>query len=354
MFIARLVLGLFVSTMGSVVAVAGDQDPAFKVNGKVITMGEVEKEQRGEFYDIEKRKYDIIERMANERYLSEFWAKKAADDKTSTEQARKTYMEKNVKVSSSEVKSMMEKYKDNAQFKAMAKDEQERQIRDFLKSRASSSVESEIIQKAIKSGDLAIVIPQPKEPVYDIKLSDADVTRFGPSNDDIKPMGCDRNNCQVNIVEYSEFQCPFCSKVMPTTKRLLTEYKGKLSWTTRDFPLSFHDRARPAAVAAHCAGDQGKYWHMYAELFSNQSALDDDSLMKYAAKSVSDKAKFEACFKNPGPKHQIIDANMESGMKVGVTGTPAFFINGRRISGAQPYEEFKRIIDDEIRSRKKS
>jgi len=248
---------------------------------------------------------------------------------------------------------MVEKYKDNAQFKALSKDEQERQVKEFLKDRGARSVESDIIQKAMKSGELVINLPQPKEPVYDIKLSDTDVTRFGPGNDDIKPMGCERKACPITIVEYSEFQCPFCSRVVPTTKRILTEYKGKISWTTRDFPLSFHDRARPAAVAAHCAAEQGKFWHMYSEMFANQSALDDESLKKYAAKSVGDKAKWEECFKNPGPKNQLIDANIESGSKVGVTGTPAFFINGRRISGAQPYEEFKRIIDEELGRSKK-
>ena len=334
--------------------IAAESDPAFKVNGKVVTMGEVEKEQKGEFYELDKRKFDMIERMANERYLTSFWEKKAAESKTSLEAARKAHLEKNVKVSSSEVKSMVEKYKDNAQFKGLSKEDQERQVRDFLKDRGGRGVEAEILQKGVKNGDLVISFPQPKEPVYDIKLSDADVTRFGPGNDDIKAMGCDKKSCPITIVEYSEFQCPFCSKVMPTTKRMLTEYKGKLSWTTRDFPLSFHDRARPAAVAAHCAADQGKYWHMYSELFANQGSLDDESLRKYAAKSVGDKAKWEECFKNPGAKYQLIDGNIESGSKVGVTGTPAFFINGRRISGAQPYEEFKRIVDEELGRSKKS
>lgn len=333
---------------------AADSDPAFKVNGKVVTLGEVDKEQKGEFYEIEKRKYDIIERMAHERYLSEFWAKKATESKKSSEAARKDYVDKHVKVSNSEVKAMIEKYKDNPQFTKFSKDEQDKQVRDYLKDRGARNVEFEIIQKALKSGELVINYPQPKEPVYDIKLTDKDITRYGPGNDDIKAMGCDRKACPVTIVEYSEFQCPFCSKVVPTTKRILTEYKGKLSWTTRDFPLSFHDRARPAAVAAHCAAEQGKFWHMYSELFANQQSLDDESLKKYATKVVGDKAKWETCIQNPGPVFQTIDANIESGMKNGVTGTPAFFINGRRISGAQPYEEFKRIIDEELSRTKKS
>ncbi len=181
---------------------AAPTDPAFKVNGQVVTMGDVEKEQKGEFYEIDKRKYDIVERMAHERYLADFWSKKAAEGKTSVEAARKTYLDKNVKVSNSEVTSMVEKYKDNAQFKGLPKEEQQRQVRDFLKDRGARTVEGEIVAKAVKKGDLVIDFPQPKEPVYDIKLTDTDVTRYGPSNDDIKPMGCEKNKCAITIVEY--------------------------------------------------------------------------------------------------------------------------------------------------------
>jgi protein-disulfide isomerase len=347
-------LTLAICAISSGALLSAPSDSAFKVNGKVVTMGEVEQEQKGEFYEIDKRKFDIVERMAHERYLAEFWSKKAAEGKTSVEAAKQTYFDKNVKVSNSEVNDMISKYKDNPQFKVLSKDDQQKQVREFLKANGARKSEGEIIAKAVKKGELTIDFPQPKEPVYDIKLGETDVTRFGPNNDDIKPMGCDKNKCPITIVEYSEFQCPYCSRVIPTTKRILTEYKGRITWTTRDFPLNFHDRARPASIAAHCAADQGKYWHMYAELFANQGALDDESLKKYAAKSVKDKAKWEECFKNPGIKNQLIDANIDSGMKVGVTGTPAFFINGRRISGAQPYEEFKRIIDEELAKSKKS
>lgn len=329
-------------------------EPAFKVYGKTVNMDEVAKEKQGDFYEIEKKKYDMIESMAFERFLQAFWEKKATDAKTSVAEARKAYMEKNTKISDSEVKQMVDKYKDNPQFAKFSKEEQQKQVRDYLRDSSSRKAEMEIIKQAQKSGDLVVNYPEPKEPVFEISLNDKDHTRFGPGVDDIKPMGCDKKSCPITIVEYSEFQCPYCSRAVPAIKRVLTEYRGKISWTVRDFPLSFHDRARPAAVAAHCAGDQGKFWGMYQAMFDNQTELQDEHLKKYAAKVVSDKAKWEECFKNPTAKNPIIDSNMESGMKVGVTGTPAFFINGRRLSGALPYEEFKRVIDEELARRKKS
>jgi protein-disulfide isomerase len=329
-------------------------DPAFKVYGTNVSMDEVSKEKQGDFYEIERKKFDLVESMAHERYLQKFWERNATASKTSVAEARRAYMEKNAKVSEKEVKDMVEKYKSNPQFAKFSKDEQLKQVRDFMRDRASRTVEMDLIKAAMKSGDLVINYPQPKEPVFELTLTDSDHTRFGPGIDDIKTMGCDKKSCPITIVEYSEFQCPYCSRAVPAIKRVLTEYRGKISWTVRDFPLSFHDRARPAAVAAHCAGDQGKFWGMYQEIFDNQTQLQDEHLKKYAAKHVADKAKWETCFKNPTAKYPLIDANMESGMKVGVTGTPAFFINGRRLSGALPYEEFKRVIDEELARRKRS
>jgi protein-disulfide isomerase len=350
-FTAKLCLG-FAGLLMTAQAMAAE--PAFKVYGTTVSMDEVAKDKQGDFYEIERKKFDIVEAMAHERFLQKFWEKKANDSKTSVTDARRAYLEKNAKVSDKEVKEMVDKYKDNPQFAKFSKDEQQKQIRDYLRERESRKIEGDILKAAMKSGDLVINYPQPKEPVFEISLTDTDHTRFGPGVDDTKAMGCDKKSCPITIVEYSEFQCPYCSKAMPAVKRVLTEYRGKVSWTVRDFPLSFHDRARPAAVAAHCAGDQGKFWSLYQAMFDNQTELQDEHLRKYANKVVPDKAKWEECFKNPTAKYSIIDSNMESGMKVGVSGTPAFFINGRRLSGALPFEEFKRVIDEELARRKKS
>jgi protein-disulfide isomerase len=348
---ARLCLGVAAALWAGKTLAA---DPAFRVYGAAVSMDEVAKDKQGDFYEIERKKYDLVESMAHEQYLQKFWEKKATDSKTSVAEARRAYIDKNAKVSEKEVKELVEKYKDNPQFAKFSKDEQQKQVRDYMRDRSSRNIEMDLIKAGIKSGDLVINYPQPKEPVFELSLTDGDHTRFGPGADDTKTMGCDKKSCPITIVEYSEFQCPYCSRAVPAIKRVLTEYRGKISWTVRDFPLSFHDRARPAAVAAHCAGDQGKFWGMYQSIFDNQTDLTDEHLKKYANKIVPDKAKWEECFKNPTAKYPVIDANMESGMKVGVTGTPAFFINGRRLSGALPYEEFKRVIDEELARRKRS
>ena len=178
--------------------------------------------------------------------------------------------------------------------------------------------------------------------------------RYGPEMSDTKPINCKGNDCPVTIVEYSEFQCPFCGKVVPDTKRVMSEYKGKVRWIVRDFPLdSIHARARPAALAAKCSQKQGKYWEYYNKLFDNQRALSDQDLEKYAQEIKLDLAKFKKCLSSDQAEMTaLIDRNFNSGRDFGVTGTPTFFINGRKVSGALGFDEFKRMIDEELAKKK--
>jgi len=108
-----------------------------------------------------------------------------------------------------------------------------------------------------------------------------------------------------------------------------------------------HSRALPAAEAAQCAGDQGKFWEYHDRLFANQQALQDADLKKHAVDLGLDAEKFNACLES-GKHKADIQADMAAGQKAGITGTPAFLVNGRFLSGAQPFESFKAIIDDEI------
>jgi protein-disulfide isomerase len=108
-----------------------------------------------------------------------------------------------------------------------------------------------------------------------------------------------------------------------------------------------HPQARPAAEAANCANAQGKFWEYNAKLFANQSALGDDKLKEYAKEIGLDTAKFDQCLAEK-PFRAAIDKDIADASKVGVNGTPAFFINGRMLSGAQPFEKFKEVIDDEL------
>jgi protein-disulfide isomerase len=152
----------------------------------------------------------------------------------------------------------------------------------------------------------------------------------------------------VTIVQWSDFQCPFCSRVEPTINKVMDDYKGKVRVVWRDLPLPFHPNALPSAIAARAAGEQGKFWEMHDKLFADQAHEDRATFEKYAQDLGLNMAKFKAALDAQKGKEGI-EADAAAGGKIGAHGTPAFFVNGKFLSGAQPYEVFKGKIDEELK-----
>jgi len=158
----------------------------------------------------------------------------------------------------------------------------------------------------------------------------------------------------VTIVEFSDFQCPFCKQVVPTLAQITQKYGDQVRLVFRQFPLSsIHPFAEKAAEAALCANEQGKFWEMHDAMFGDQSKLEVAALKTTAAGLGVDKAKFDECL-DSGRFAQRIKDDESAGTLVGVSGTPAIFINGRSFSGAQPYEALAAAIDEEIARAKSS
>jgi len=203
----------------------------------------------------------------------------------------------------------------------------------------------------VKTGELEQVIadsirraqatPTPI-PVVDVPIGDAP-TKGDP-------------NAPVVIVEYSEYQCPFCKRyVDETLGQIIENYieTGQVYYAFKDFPLDqLHPNARTAAHAAHCAGEQGDYWGMHDLLFEKQAAWSgqgnaQDTFVSYAGSLDLDEAAFGDCMSS-GRYSEVIEANLQEGAKFGVRGTPAFFVNGHFISGAQPYAVFEAAIESAL------
>jgi protein-disulfide isomerase len=155
----------------------------------------------------------------------------------------------------------------------------------------------------------------------------------------------------VTIVEFSEFQCPFCSRVLPTMDKLLKEYDGKVRVAFKHLPLPFHKDAPLASEAALAAGEQGKFWEYHDIMFKNQKALKRENLEKYAQDLGLNMAKFKSALDSGKFKKQI-EEDKALARKVGARGTPHFFINGVRLSGAQPFDRFKDAVDAAIKRAK--
>jgi protein-disulfide isomerase len=192
--------------------------------------------------------------------------------------------------------------------------------------------------KAEKSADAPAAAQQPRrlpdpKAVYQVPVGNSPIK--GPSD------------ALVTIVEFSDFQCPFCSRVEPTVTQIHQTYGKDVRVIFKQNPLPFHQNAGPAAEASLEARDQGKFWEMHEKLFANQQALEKDKLEGYAKELGLNVAKFKTALETNKHKAEI-DADQKLARDLGASGTPSFFINGRSLRGAQPFDAFKAVIDEEI------
>lgn len=173
------------------------------------------------------------------------------------------------------------------------------------------------------------------------------------SNDHIKG----EENAPITLVEFSDFQCPYCKRFYPTMEKVVKEFQGEVRWVYRHFPLGFHQNAQKAAEASECAGEQGKFWEFVDKAFENSQAdgtgLNTEDLKKYAQELELDTGKFNECLSS-GKFANKVKTDMASGQAAGVTGTPGTILideqgNTQLISGALPYSQIKSKIDSVLK-----
>lgn len=188
----------------------------------------------------------------------------------------------------------------------------------------------------------AIPAPPPQQPRQPDPVADPSQLKVGNSPYEGK------KDAPVTIIECSDFQCPFCARFFHDAQTQLRENEikdGKVKLVFKNFPLPFHQYAEKAAEAAECANQQGKFWQMHDLLFNSDGRLDTDSLKSYAKKIGLDRHKFDHCL-DTGETAGIVSADKAQCTAAGVQGTPTFFINGKMLVGAQPYEQFQNMIGE--------
>jgi protein-disulfide isomerase len=152
----------------------------------------------------------------------------------------------------------------------------------------------------------------------------------------------------VTIVEFSDFECPYCGRIVPTLQQVTEKYPNEVRFVFRQFPLNIHPNAQKAAEASLCANEQGKFWEMHDAMFTNQRALGVDQLKAAAATLGLDATAFNECL-DSGRTAAAVAADLAAGSAAGVSGTPAMFVNGRFVSGAVPFEQLDAVIGEELK-----
>lgn len=310
--------------------------PVAKISGQTITAGELDESVKKDLAQLEQRyqeqRYQVRRQALESMLRRRAFETKAKSKGMSTEElVNKEVGAKVPEPSDEETRALYERAKAGGQ-KLPPYEQVKPDIVRFIKSQKGQGAMAEYYEELKKEQNIEVLLPPYEPPKVAV---DATGPSKGPPT------------AKVTIVEFSDYECPFCVKAEETMKAVLAAYPEKIRLVYRDFPLPMHSKAPKAAEAAQCAGDQGKFWEMHDRLFAANGKIDVPDLKAYAREIGVDGAKFDSCL-DSGNKAKVVEANRKAGEEAGVTGTPAFFINGRVLSGAQPADAFKAIIDQEL------
>jgi len=293
-----------------------------------ITEGEVDEEIKPQLASWRNQLYqyrrDAINKLAD-AYIIDQAAKKA--HMTPDEFMKKQLAGKSATVTEKDAKAFYDQHKDRIQ---QPYDQIKAPLIAALQRRNDQEARQQVIARLREENHLKVMIEPPR-----LQVATDGYPSLGPKN------------APVTVIEFADFQCPYCKRSEDTIKELRQEYGDKMRLVFIDFPLSFHQYAFGAAEASHCAGEQGKFWEYHDELFKDQTRLDTKDLKAAAAKLKLDTKKFDACL----DQHKYADAVRKAqgqGAAAGVDGTPGFFINGRPLTGAQPTPMFETMINEEL------
>ena len=330
-FVATLAIAGFLA-LGPAVRAA--DDVVATVGDKKITRAQLEDEIRAKLIELDNQRYDALREGLDGMIAQELLKREAAARGTTPEALTTEEIEKKApEPSDADIQKVYDENK--AQLGGQTLEQIKPRIVQYLKGQKQDERRTAFIAELKKKYPTSVAL---KPPVVDVAA--AGRPERGPKN------------ASVTIIEFSDYQCPFCQKAEDVVDQVMKTYADKVRLVYRDYPLPFHPNARPASEAAACANAQGKFWEYHAKLFHGDG-LEPEKLKTYADQVGLDRKKFDDCFEKKPFKAEI-DKDVKDGEKAGVNGTPAFFINGRMLSGAQPFEKFKEVIDDELATATKS
>jgi protein-disulfide isomerase len=300
------------------------------IEGGPITWDEMEKKAADQLIPLRQEEYQArraaIEEIAYERLL----AREAQHRGLTNEALLKDEVDRKLKaVSTLDVGQAYEQNK--ARFAGRPKEDVLRDIEKAIGDQRRRNREAEFRHELFDRAKISVKLEAPRVPV-----------EFPASAPTVGPQAA-----VITLVEFSDYQCPYCHRAQEAVDQILKQYDGKVRFVHREYPIPGHPRAFAAAVAARCASDQGRFWDFHRNLLTVPGDLSDDDFKQRAAGLGLDGAKLGECV-GSGRFDKDVNEAREAGSRIGVTGTPTFFINGRMLSGALPVEEFRQIVDEEL------
>jgi protein-disulfide isomerase len=304
-------------------------EPLAIVEGQTLTSADVDARASDQLTEVRAQEARIREAALNALIDEKLLEKAARDKGQSLQDYMRVEIQDKVVVSEQEKRDTYERYR--AQLAGMSEQDAMARVEQAIAEQKAELIREALVGRLRATADLKMLV-EPSRVAVNVP---SDAPSRGPAG------------APVTIVEFSDFQCPFCSRVNPTIDQVLSHYGDRVRLVFRDYPLPIHAEAPKAHEAGRCAAEQGRFWPMHDRMFADQTALGVEGLKKSAADIGLDRARFDACL-DSGRHAAAVQKDLSEGQSYGVNGTPAFFVNGRLISGAQPFAQFTRLIDDEL------
>jgi protein-disulfide isomerase len=318
----------FAALSASPAFAAGSDKVVATVGNYKITESELDVKIKPQMDSLESQVYDL-KRKAIDSMVDEYLLTKAAKKHgmTVSQYVQKEIIDKVGHVTEPEAKKYYDAHKGPG---TVPYDKIKERLIAALQKQKMAERQAALIDQLRKSEPVKVMIKAPRR-----NVASAGHPTIGPAN------------APITIVEFGDFQCPFCKRAQPTLKEVLAHYPKKVRLVYMDFPLPFHPHAMDAAKAARCAEEQGKFWQYHDGLFVDQAKESPADLKSLAKKLGLNTTRFDSCFEKA--KYQnAIEQDVAEGKKLGVDGTPSFYIDGRPLVGAVPYENFQQVIEDEL------
>jgi len=310
--------------------------PAATVDGKVITLDEVDKTIGAGVAALQEQIFQLRRQRLDALIAEQLLAQEAGRRGISVAELLDREVDSQAApITDAEIERFYDANK--ARLPALDASLRER-IRKYFKDQATQARHEALVAQLRSQSTVAIHLPAP--PVYRVRLNLDGAPSKGAFD------------APVTLVKFEDFHCPFCKEAQQTLVALGARYGERLRIVHKDFPIdSLHPQARVSHVAARCAQEQGKFWAYHDALYAAAPKASPADLKSFAEQTGLELGQFEAC-STSGKYAAAIASDIDEGTKAGVTGTPAFFINGRMLGGAQPLEQFVRIIEEELKQRR--
>jgi protein-disulfide isomerase len=303
-----------------------------KIAGEEITYNEAFSGLENDIYEAKMKVFEIKENRLRSMIVEKFMNKDPRKANLTNDEYLVKYVANNITITDQQIDAFVKEREIPSEH---VNDQMKQRIRDYLENeRRHAAVEAWIAEKTSKE-PVEIYISKPSRPVFQVEVGKAPVT--GSSN------------AKVTIVEFSDFQCPFCARGANVMNEVKKKYGNRVKIAFKNFPLPFHHHARSASIAGLCVHEQNAdlYWRMKDLMFEDQQGLEQDGLIAKARSLNVDMDKFTDCLTS-GKFEAMIDQDIEQGQKLGVKSTPTFFVNGMMVTGAQPLDAFSELIDQEF------